>query len=103
MIIIYVLEGCPYCEKALRILNENNMKYKKIVVETEEEKQYYKKKNKMNTFPQIFLQKSKTENIKVGGCDDFMMNLSICNSIKKSDLSLESIHYMYQNLYKKNK
>ena len=88
MIIIYVLEGCPYCEKALRILNENNMKHKKIVVQTEEEKQYYKKKNKMNTFPQIFLQKTKTETIKVGGCDDFMMNLSICNSIKNSDLSL---------------
>jgi glutaredoxin 3 len=101
MIIIYVIEGCPYCEKALRVLNGNNIKHKKIVAHTEEEKKLYKKKNQMNTFPQIFIHQPKTESIKIGGCDDFMMTLSICNSMKNSGLTLEAILHMYQILYKK--
>ena len=100
MIYIYVIEGCPFCEKALRILIENNIKHKKFVAITDEEKKHYKKKNKMNTFPQIFIQ-TKTDPIKVGGCDNFVANLAICDSIKNSGLTLESILYMYQNLYKK--
>ena len=101
MIVLYVLEGCPYCEKALRILNENNIKHKKIVVEnTEKSKQYYKEMNRMKSFPQIFLQIDKTQYIKIGGCDDFIENLSICNGIKNSDVSMDTIYYMYQMLNK---
>ena len=43
MIVIYVLEICPYCNNALSILDENKIKYNKIIVEnTEKEKTYYR-------------------------------------------------------------
>ena len=45
MIILYILETCPYCKNALSLLESYKIKYKKIVVEnTEEAKNYYKKK-----------------------------------------------------------
>ena len=39
MFVLYVLETCPYCNNALRVLDSNNIPYKKIVVEnTDKEK-----------------------------------------------------------------
>jgi glutaredoxin len=58
MITIYILETCPYCNNALDLLTKLKIKHKKIVVpNTEEEKNKYKKLHKMNTFPQIFVDK----------------------------------------------
>ena len=36
MIVLYVLDGCPYCEKALGILKTEKIQYEKIVVPNEE-------------------------------------------------------------------
>jgi glutaredoxin 3 len=102
MIVLYILEGCPYCNRALQILKENNLKYKSIVVEnTEEKKNYYKKQNKMNTFPQIFIKLRGDDFMKIGGCDNLIETLDYCKSIKSADVSIEVIYNMYYSLYKK--
>jgi glutaredoxin len=102
MIILYVLESCPYCNNSLQLLKENNIKHKAIIVEnTHEAKEYYKKQNGMKTFPQIFMQIDKDNFLKVGGNDNLIEILQQCQNIKKSSISLDSIYYMYQNLYGK--
>ena len=102
MIILYVLETCPYCNNAIKILKENKIKYKTIIVENNEEsKNFYKKQNNMNTFPQIFMQMDKDNYMKVGGYDNLMETLENCKNIKDSSISLDSIYYMYQHMYKK--
>lgn len=102
MIVLYVLENCPYCNNALSILERNNIKFKKIVVEnTDEQKSFYKKQNRMNSFPQIFLQIEGNQYIKLGGNDNLIEILQFCTSIKQSNVSLDSIYYMYQEINKK--
>jgi len=102
MIVLYVLAGCPYCNRALQILEENKLKHKAIIVEnTEEKKSFYKKQNKMNTFPQIFIKLRGDDFIKIGGCDNLIETLDYCKSIKSTDVSMEAIYHMYYSLYKK--
>ena len=102
MLVLYVLKECPYCNRALDTLKENNIKHKAIIVENNEEaKSYYKKQNKMNTFPQIFLQVNKDNYIKVGGNDNLEELLYLCKNIKESNSALDTVYYMYQSMYKK--
>jgi len=69
--IIYVLENCFYCNKAINIFKENNIKYNKIVIENNDEnKNYYKEQNGINTFPHIFLRLDENRFKKIGGCSD---------------------------------
>lgn len=102
MLVLYVLETCPYCNQALTVLSQNKIKHKSIVVEnTEEAKRYYKKQNKMDTFPQIFIQESKDNFIKIGGYDNLMDLLSICSTIKNSEISMNAVSQMCKLLHKK--
>ena len=102
MFVLYVLETCPYCNNSLKILKENKIKHKSIVVKnTEEEKNFYKKQNGMSTFPQIFLQVSKDNFLKIGGNSDLIEVLEQCNNIKNSSVSLDSVYHTYKNIYKK--
>lgn len=101
MIVLYVLEGCPYCNKALQILKDNKIKYSTIYPENNEEKELFKKQNNMNTFPQIFLQINSENYMKMGGCDNLIEIMNICNNIKNSNVSLDSVYYMYQTLFRK--
>lgn len=63
---LYVLQGCPYCKGALDFMNQRGLQHKVITV-SPDKKAYYKKKNGMNTFPQIFLDKQP-----IGGFGDLM-------------------------------
>jgi len=101
MIVLYVLRTCPYCNTALQLLKENQIKHKEIYVENNEEKELYKKQNGMNTFPQIFMQVDRDNYMKIGGCDDLIEIVSVCKSVRSSNVSLDSIYYMYQNMYSK--
>jgi len=100
MIFIYVLDYCPYCNNSLKILNEFNIKHKKITVQ-DHEKDYYKKKNKMNTFPQIFLEIEKDKLVKIGGNSDLEKTLSICKFINESNIPIDIIYILFKKIYKK--
>ena len=62
---LYVLAGCPYCNGALSLLDRKGYKYRKHIV-APSKKDYYKRKNGINTFPQIFLIDGKGTQV-VGG------------------------------------
>lgn len=77
MINLYTLPYCGYSQAALKMMKELNLQHRNIVVK-ENEKEKYKKKHKMNTFPQIFIV-TKKKNIKIGGYDDLQ---EIVNRVK---------------------
>jgi glutaredoxin 3 len=102
MIVLYILETCPYCRNALSLLDSYKIKYKKIIVEnTEEAKNYYKKQSKMNTFPQIFIKADKDNYTKIGGYDDLSELINYCKNLKNDNLSLDIVNKMYKLMYKK--
>ena len=102
MIILYVLENCPYCNNALSLLKSHKIKHTKIVVENKEEiKNKYKKQNKMSTFPQIFLQINKDKIMKIGGYTDLEELMGICENIKKSNHKIDVVCNMYKDGFKK--
>lgn len=75
MIKIYVLKDCPYSNAALSLLDDHKIPYKRRVVSLEK-KQYYKNKNRMPTFPQIFIKDKKTGTLsKIGGYSELKMLL----------------------------
>ena len=100
MIVLYVLEGCPYCNNSLRLLKEYKIKHKSIVVQ-QNQKEYYKKQNKMNTFPQIFIMLDKDKVMKIGGNSDLEEVMGLSDSIHKSNSSIDIVYNMYKNMYKK--
>jgi glutaredoxin len=68
MIVLYILENCFYCNKAIQLLTNNNIKFKKIIIENNNEvKNNYKIQNGMDTFPQIFLRVDSDKFRKIGG------------------------------------
>ena len=67
MLTLYVIDGCPFCKKALALLESNQIKYNKKVVTTDK-KQYYKDKNKHDSFPQLVLKSNKEKYI-LGGSE----------------------------------
>lgn len=102
MIILYVLEDCPYCNRALSILDEYKLKYTKIIVENNEtSKKIYKKQNKMRTFPQIFMQIEEDKFVKIGGCSELEESIDSCQLIKSSNIAVDIIYKMYYNLFSK--
>jgi glutaredoxin len=100
MIVLYVLEGCPYCNNSLRLLKEYKIKHKAIIVPINE-KEKYKKQSKMNTFPQIFMMVDKDNIIKIGGNSDLEEAIELSNNIHRSNVSIDVVYHMYKNIYKK--
>jgi len=101
-IVLYVLKGCPYCNNALILLKENNIKHKAIVVE-DKDKEKYKKINKMNTFPQIFININGNNYFKIGGNDDLVETMEIVKTIMNSNVSLDAVYYLHKLMNKKSK
>ena len=101
-IILYVLKGCPYCDNALMLLKQNNIKHKSILVETKDMDKY-KKINKMNTFPQIFINVNGDNYFKIGGNDDLVETMEIVKTINNSNVSLDAVYYLHRLMNKKKK
>lgn len=71
-VIIYTLNYCPFCKKALDFLKEKNINFEEIDVTYDEENMTEKIKNmfkleKEVTFPQIIIDKQN-----IGGYSDLM-------------------------------
>jgi glutaredoxin 3 len=66
---IYVKMGCPYCIRALRLLDSKGVEYEKIAVDFggENKALMVQRANGRTTVPQIFI-----DGRHIGGCDDLM-------------------------------
>ncbi len=93
MIHIYSLEGCGYSQKALDLLKEHKLSHKIIEV-TQQDKNKYKKMNKMETFPQIFIVDGKKK-MKLGGSTDLLALIQISHLIKFNNISFNKAKKFY--------
>ncbi len=104
MFVLYVLEGCPFCEKALKMLNENKIKYQKIVVPHDDNiKKIYKEKMQMNTFPMIFVNIDEEKNLysKIGGSSDLELYINKCKELSQNNLPMDNLYKIYKLMYNK--
>ena len=95
---IYSLDGCYYSQSLEELLNSNKIKYNLNRVNLEN-KSKIKEKNKMSTFPQVFLN-SKNVDYKVGGFDDVNYILDEIKTKNNLDLIINNIKFK-TNLDKK--
>jgi glutaredoxin 3 len=66
---IYTKPGCPYCMRALRLLDDKGVEYENIVASNDPEKkqEMVQRSGGRMTFPQIFIGEQH-----IGGSDDIM-------------------------------
>jgi glutaredoxin 3 len=66
---IYVKMGCPYCIRAVRLLDAKGVDYETVHVDFggEKKKLMVQRANGRTTVPQIFI-----DGKHIGGCDDLM-------------------------------
>jgi glutaredoxin len=99
MFILYGLDYCPYCVKSAQLLNMHNIPHK-ITWLKDEEKDKYKKKHKMSTFPQVFYkhtQKSK-KMVKIGGFEDLEKIFLVAKAVNQNSLDLRAINFLSKNI-----
>lgn len=91
MINIIYLENCPFCAKAVRILETYNLKYKKILI-PRSEKENAKKLYKIKSFPNIVIRKTQNKkkiSLELGGCDDLEKYINTIHYIKNEGLKTD--------------
>ena len=88
---IYSLKGGYYSHSLEELLNNKKIKYNLNRVNFEN-KNEIKKKNNMNTFPQVFLN-SKNINYKVGGFNDVNYILDEIKTKNNLDLIINNVKF----------
>ena len=102
MLEVYSLDGCYYSQNAEKIIKENKLKVNIIKVPNDTKiKKEINKKNKMNTYPQIFIIFDEKNKFKIGGCDELNEHINLCKHIKENKYIPESVYILYKNLYPK--
>lgn len=78
---IISLDNCVFSDKAIKILNKNNIKYDQIKINSKTKDKYLNEKIK--TFPQIYLtKKTHPDKLLIGGYIDIYNIINVIN--KKS-------------------
>lgn len=97
----FILSGCPYSRKAEEYLKKNDIPYKKIFV-SQEDKNFYKERNNMPTFPQLFLSYY-GKKIMIGGYDTLMELDNLYYTMKNSPIEQHINIINSQNIIPKKK
>jgi glutaredoxin len=89
-----VLENCPFSEAVVDLCNKHKINYKSLIITRNEKDKY--KTDEINTFPQVYLKKSKTEDsLLLGGYSDFE---SFCNTFinkKYNETNIQQFNKKY--------
>ena len=100
MLIAFILDQCGYSQAAEKLIHELKIKSNIIRVPQDEKiKQQLKKKNKMNTFPQIFIQVSKTQQIPIGGYTELCNYIDTLKKLKHNQMNPDVV-YMLSKMVK---
>ena len=80
---VFLKPGCPYCAETISLFKKYNLKYKSHTKHEHEKREILKKKNNMNTFPQIFYISNK-KSIPIGGNDNLKHKIIFCKKLAKT-------------------
>jgi glutaredoxin len=83
MLYIYSLHNCPYSLASEKLAKKIKIPHEIIKVYTDSDKNKYKKIHGMKTFPQILFQNNNGELKIIGGHNEFLTLIDLCNKIKK--------------------
>lgn len=104
MFLLFVLEGCPYCKRAIDLLKSHQAKYQTILVPQDQEiKDQYKKDTGMKTFPMVFIStgcEEKQHYMKIGGSTDLEKYFQKMDEMKNEGMSSMVLSKMVQNIKK---
>ena len=81
MLYIYSLFGCPFSEAAEDLVKDTRVPHKIIEIRTQKDKDKYKRKHGMQTFPQIFFKNSRGQMVKIGGYEEFRSIVELCKKL----------------------
>jgi len=92
---VIVLKDCPYSNKAIELLEKNNLKNKTIETVTQKNKDMYKTAE-ISTFPQIYLKKYNSKNtLLLGGYSDLENVYNNFYKIKEDQLTNKLDRFMF--------
>lgn len=80
---IFLKPGCPYCAETVSLLKKHNLKYNSHTEPDAHKRELLKKKNNMNTFPQIFYI-SNNKQIPIGGNDELKQKIIFAKKLAKT-------------------
>ncbi len=92
MLTVYSLDGCPFCEAAIKLLIEKDVKHKVIKI-TQKNKDKYKKDLDVMTFPQLILN-SGGKCYKLGGYEDLERIMMVCDMLCKANINSKAVDYI---------
>ena len=81
MIYVYSLFGCPFSEAAEDLVKDTKVPHKIVKINTQKDKDKYKKKHQMTTFPQIYFKNSRGKMVKIGGYEEFRSIVEMCKKM----------------------
>ena len=96
---VYAIKNCPYSDHAIKILKGLKIKHKITIAKNEKEKQKYRKKHNMNTFPQVFY-KIGNKKYTVGGCSEFVEFVELCKYINTTPFDIKIINNLSSKMNK---
>jgi glutaredoxin len=95
MIVAYILNQCNYSYEAEKLIHDLKIKSNIIRVPQDEKiKQQLKKKNKMNTFPQIFIQVSNSQQIPIGGYTELCNYIDTLKNMKYNQINPDVVYLL---------
>lgn len=99
MLHLYVIKGCPYCKAAIDLVKKHKIEHKLTWV-ADDQKDYYKKAHRMQTFPQVFYKVSENSRTAtmIGGCSDLEQLVFSLKSIKETGLSHSAIKNLMEEI-----
>jgi glutaredoxin len=104
MFLLFVLEGCPYCKRAIELLKLHKAKYQIVVVPQDQKiKDQYKKDTGMKTFPMVFVSMDCKENehyLKIGGSTDLDKYFQKIDEMRMEGMSSFIIEKIVKNIKK---
>ena len=81
MIYVYSLFGCPFSEAAEDLVKDTKVPHKIVKVNTQKDKDKYKRLHQMQTFPQIYFKNSRGRMVKIGGYEEFRSIVEMCKKL----------------------
>lgn len=91
MILLYTIEGCPFCEAAKKLVKDIKILHK-IHIVPPHKKQMYKDKHNMLTFPQIFYKDKSGKKHKIGGYETLNFVVGMCEFKKTNKIDDKKIN-----------
>ncbi len=104
VVIMYALEGCPYCDKARKLLTNFKIPFSDFVAKSDdyETKNRYKEMTELDTFPMIYIKNcdDPAKYAQIGGYTDLVRYIMTLQELQESDIDIVALKGLHDILSK---